>query len=89
MSGGIGVRKPELSLLVCLAATAAGAGGIIWGALSMAAMGGRETGATAAAIGIGIPLVVLGLAMAVNFWNGMRVMKAIHSGEGVIGRWTG
>lgn len=88
MSGGIGVRKPEWSLAVCAAIVAAGAGGIIWGALTMAAMGGAETGATAAAIGVGIPLTVIGLAMGVNFWRGLLLMKAMRRGKGIIARWT-
>lgn len=88
MSGGIGVRKPEWSLAVSAAMTFAGASGIVWGALTMAAMGGAETGATAAAIGVGIPLTVIGLAMGVNFWRGLVLMKAMRRGKGVIARWT-
>jgi len=84
---GIGIRNPIMSFRLCAAATVAAAGAIGWGVLEMSALG-RETTLTAAAIGLSIPVLVIGFAMALNFRWAARIMARMKRGEGIIARWT-
>jgi len=81
------MNRPGFNLLVCLGVALVGAVSIWTGVSDMNALG-YETAWTAGRIGLGIIVVVLGLAMVPNFIWGMRVVAALERGEGVIARWT-
>ena len=82
-----GVRRPGLSVLICLAMAVGGALSVLWGAGRMSALG-HETPATAAAIGLGLFAGLMGLLLLFNFLWALRLVGALRRGEGVIARWT-
>jgi hypothetical protein len=83
----IGVRNPRRNMLICLGVTLLALVVIAWGVWEMH-LAGEETMSSGAKIGIGLLPAILGPAMALNFWRGVRVFAAARRGENLIGRWT-
>jgi hypothetical protein len=82
-----GIRRPGLNLLIAVAIAAAGGLAVLWGVTTMNALG-KETSATATAIGVGMLVGFLGLLFVFNFLWAVRLTAALRRGEGVIARWT-
>lgn len=82
-----GLRRPGLSVLICVALALGGALSIWSGASEMNALG-YETTWTAVKIAFGILACTFGALLPFNFIWGMRVIGALKRGEGVIARWT-
>lgn len=81
------VRRPRLVAAAWLAVTLAGWISVTWGALEMHRLD-HETGATAAAIGVGFPVAVIATGMLFLAMRTIRIVAALDRGEGVIARWT-
>lgn len=82
-----GLRRPGLSVMICVALALGGALSIWSGASEMNALG-YETTWTAVKIAFGILACTFGSLFIFNFIWGMRVIGALKRGEGVIARWT-
>src|SRR5687767_2780947 len=82
-----GVRRPGLSVLICIAMAVGGALSVLWGATRMNALG-YETPTTASAIGVGLFVGLIGFLFLFNFLWALRLVNALRRGEGVIARWT-
>jgi hypothetical protein len=80
------VRKPRLMAAVWLAVALAGWVSVAWGTFEMHRLD-RETGATAAAIGVGFPVAVIATGMLFLAIRTIRIVAALDRGEGVIARW--
>jgi hypothetical protein len=81
------LRKPKRAALAWLAVAVAGWMSVGWGAFEMHRLG-HETGATAAAIGVGFPVAVIATGMLFLAIRTIRIVAALDRGEGVIARWT-
>ena len=81
-----GLRHAERTAALCLLLVAAGGGAVWWGAAEMRRLGG-ESGATAAAIGAGLLLLLTGVPLLANFLWGVRVVRAMRRGEGLLAHW--
>ena len=82
-----GVRRPEISVAICMAMAVGGAASVLWGASEMRALG-KETSATANAIAFGLLIGLFGFLFLFNFVWALRVIGSLRRGEGVIARWT-
>src|SRR5215813_6487649 len=81
-----GFRNPRLMIGACLTATVAGWAAVGWGVFEMNRIEG-ETGATAAAIGIGFPVGVIATGLLFLAIRSARVYRHHLRGENAIGRW--
>jgi hypothetical protein len=81
------VRKPRLGAAAWLVVALAGWISVAWGTFEMHRLG-HETGATAAAIGVGFPVAVIATGMLFLAIRALRIVAALDRGEGVIARWT-
>jgi len=72
--------------LIAFVVFVTGTAGILYGAVTVNVLG-YETGATSAAIGLGIPFALIGFLMTLNFLWAVRLMRGMRRGERVIGRW--
>lgn len=82
-----GLSRPGLNMGICVAGVLLAVLSIWSGVSEMNALG-RETNASAAKIGIAIPVGVICFGMFFNFLWGYRLMAAARRGEKVVGRWT-
>lgn len=83
-----GLSNPKRSVMICIAMLVIGVGGILWGVFEMERLGGAETFGTAAAIGGGMLLAIIGFLFMFNFIWAVRLTSAMKRGEDVIARWT-
>jgi len=60
---------------------------VLWGASEMDDLG-RETPLTAALVGVGLLVAILGFLFLFNFLWAVRLVSALRRGDGVIARWT-
>ncbi len=81
-----GIRNPEANALIAFALFAGGTTSIVYGAVTMNALG-YETGATGLMIGIGGVVAVIGFFMTLNFLWAVRLTRGMRRGERVIARW--
>ena len=82
-----GLTNPARNMAICGVAGVVGVIAVTWGALKMHALG-HETGATAAAIALGLFGGILGIAFFFNFWRAVRIFRDMRSGRTAIARWT-
>jgi hypothetical protein len=82
-----GIRNPKRSVLIALGLTLLAVCAVGWGLFEMDRRG-AETPATAAAVGVGLLVAVLGFFLTINFVWAVRLVGAMRRGEGVIARWT-
>jgi len=82
-----GLRNPAASVLICFAMFIGGAVSVWSGVSEMNALG-AETNSSAAKIGIGLFVGIIGFLFQLNFLWGVRVMRAMRRGDGEIARWT-
>ncbi|MGE0665529.1 MAG: hypothetical protein AB7O49_03125 [Sphingomonadales bacterium] len=81
-----GASRPKLNAGICVAGVLLSGLSIWWGVAQMNALG-RETGWTAASIGVAIPAGTICFFMFFNFMWAVRLIAAARRGEGVIARW--
>ena len=82
-----GLRNPARNALICLAMFVGGAVSV-WSGVAEMNAAGAETSSSAAKIGIGLFVGIIGFLFQFNFWWGVRVMRAMRRGENEIARWT-
>jgi hypothetical protein len=83
----IGVRKPGLTAMVVLAIGVSGLIAIVIGAVIMEAED-RNSWVSAALIGIGLFVAIMGLPFSAVFFIGRGVYRRVARGEGATARWT-
>ena len=82
-----GLRNPAANALICFAMFVGGAVSVCAGVSEMNALG-AETNSSAAKIGIGLLVGIIGFLFQFNFLWGVRVMRAMRRGDEEIARWT-
>jgi hypothetical protein len=83
-----GLRNPATGALICFAMFVGGAVSVWSGVNEMNALGGAETTSSAAKIGIGLLVGIMGFLFQFNFLWGVRVIGAMQRGDNEIARWT-
>ncbi|MEX1109237.1 MAG: hypothetical protein WEC00_10025 [Dongiaceae bacterium] len=81
-----GLSNPGRTAIICLILVVASVISILWGIVEMNALG-HETGATGAAIGAGLAIGIISLAMLALSLKGVKMVQAVRRGDNRLARW--
>ncbi|MEX0808018.1 MAG: hypothetical protein WD044_04765 [Dongiaceae bacterium] len=81
-----GLSNPGRNAIICVILVVASTVSVLWGIAEMNALG-HETGATGAAIGAGLVVGIISLAMFVLSLKGMKMAQSVRRGDNRLARW--